>query len=225
MAHGAGSNLLNPGGGTDGSLNAEFAGTPLGAGPQTFESQIGPDNSYVDVWTNVASTGTTRQSDHLCVSLCSVRQRSDGLLLRSAEPFGHRSGDDDTSTSNRRAQRRTRPVSVSIQSKHFPESLSDQHGSEPAWDGQRADDDRRSEHESQLDDGDQRTYRQRDEFCLLSHGVKCHLRSDRQRHSRRQRHQFLHQIRLLHVHAILSRPRQCTAASTRYPKWIHPRTL
>ena len=56
---GSGANLLNPGGGTNGSLNAEFAGTPLGTGAQTFESNIGPNNSYVDVWTNVASTGTT----------------------------------------------------------------------------------------------------------------------------------------------------------------------
>ena len=51
--------LLNPGGGTDGSLDAEFAGTPFGTGTQTFEDQIGPNNSYVDVWTNVASTGTS----------------------------------------------------------------------------------------------------------------------------------------------------------------------
>ncbi len=56
---GNGTNLLNPGGGTDGSLNQEFAGTPFGSGPQTFNAQVGPDNSYVDVWTNVASTGTS----------------------------------------------------------------------------------------------------------------------------------------------------------------------
>jgi autotransporter-associated beta strand protein len=55
----ASQNLLNPGGGTDGSLDQEFAGTPFGSGPQTYESQIGPGNSYVDVWTNVASTGTS----------------------------------------------------------------------------------------------------------------------------------------------------------------------
>jgi rhamnogalacturonan endolyase len=56
---GSSGDLLNPGGGTDGSLNPEFAGTPFGAGTETFGSQIGPDNSYVDVWTSVASTGTT----------------------------------------------------------------------------------------------------------------------------------------------------------------------
>ena len=36
-----------------------------------------------------------RQSDHLCLSLCPVRQRSDGLLLRSAEPLGDRSEHGD----------------------------------------------------------------------------------------------------------------------------------
>ena len=50
---------LLDGGGLDGSLNPEFAGTPFGTGTQTFGDQIGPDNSYVDVWTSVASTGTT----------------------------------------------------------------------------------------------------------------------------------------------------------------------
>jgi autotransporter-associated beta strand protein len=56
---GSGPNLLNPGGGTDGSLDAEFAGTPFGSGTETFNSQVGPNDSYVDVWTTVASTGTT----------------------------------------------------------------------------------------------------------------------------------------------------------------------
>jgi rhamnogalacturonan endolyase len=51
--------LLNPGGGTSGSLDQEFAGTPFGAGTETHNSQMGPNNSYVDVWTTVASTGTT----------------------------------------------------------------------------------------------------------------------------------------------------------------------
>ena len=55
---GASENLLNPGGGTDGSLNEEFAGTPFGSGPQTFNDVVGPNNSYVDVWTTVASEGT-----------------------------------------------------------------------------------------------------------------------------------------------------------------------
>ena len=32
IQYGGGENLLNPGGGTDGSLNAEFAGTPFGSG-------------------------------------------------------------------------------------------------------------------------------------------------------------------------------------------------
>jgi autotransporter-associated beta strand protein len=58
VGSGAGENLLNPGGGTDGSLDAEFAGTPFGSGTQTFNSVVGPNNSYVDVWTNVASAGT-----------------------------------------------------------------------------------------------------------------------------------------------------------------------
>ncbi|MGA2440215.1 MAG: polysaccharide lyase family protein [Tepidisphaeraceae bacterium] len=59
---GASPNLLNTGGTSStnrGTLDQEFAGTPFGSGPQTFESQLGPNNSYVDVWTNVASTGTT----------------------------------------------------------------------------------------------------------------------------------------------------------------------
>jgi autotransporter-associated beta strand protein len=53
---GTSANLL---GGTTAELDEEFAGTPFGTGTQTFEDQIGPSNSYVDVWTNVASTGTT----------------------------------------------------------------------------------------------------------------------------------------------------------------------
>jgi len=53
---GASANLLYPGSGT---LDQEFAGTPFGGGTQTFNSQIGANYSYVDVWTNVASTGTT----------------------------------------------------------------------------------------------------------------------------------------------------------------------
>ncbi|MGD0390551.1 MAG: hypothetical protein ABSC42_16520, partial [Tepidisphaeraceae bacterium] len=56
---GSSGNMLYPGGGTSGSLDQEFDGSGLGTGTQTFESQVGPGNSYVDVWTNVASTGTT----------------------------------------------------------------------------------------------------------------------------------------------------------------------
>jgi autotransporter-associated beta strand protein len=56
---GSSGNMLYPGGGTSGSLDQELAGTPFGAGTQTYESQVGPGGSYVDVWTNVASTGTT----------------------------------------------------------------------------------------------------------------------------------------------------------------------
>jgi hypothetical protein len=48
--------LLRPGGGTSGSLDQEFAGTPFGAGAQTFNSQVGAGGSYVDVWTTVADT-------------------------------------------------------------------------------------------------------------------------------------------------------------------------
>jgi hypothetical protein len=40
-------------------LDQEFAGTPFGTGTETFNSQVGPNNSYVDVWTSVASTGTS----------------------------------------------------------------------------------------------------------------------------------------------------------------------
>ncbi len=40
-------------------LDQEFAGTPFGAGAATFNYQMGPNNSYIDVWTNTASTGTT----------------------------------------------------------------------------------------------------------------------------------------------------------------------
>jgi rhamnogalacturonan endolyase len=56
VGSGASANLLNP---SSPELDEEFAGTPFGSGPQTFNDQIGPDNSYVDVWTTVASTGTT----------------------------------------------------------------------------------------------------------------------------------------------------------------------
>jgi hypothetical protein len=48
---GASPNLLS-------QLDEETAGTPFGAGPQTFNSVVGPGNSYADVWTDVASTGT-----------------------------------------------------------------------------------------------------------------------------------------------------------------------
>jgi hypothetical protein len=54
-----GMDLLNPGGGTGGSLDQEFAGTPFGSGTVTSHDVIGPNNSYVDVWTTTASTGTT----------------------------------------------------------------------------------------------------------------------------------------------------------------------
>jgi autotransporter-associated beta strand protein len=40
-------------------LDEEFAGTPFGAGNQTFNSQIGPNKSYADVWTTTASTGNS----------------------------------------------------------------------------------------------------------------------------------------------------------------------
>ncbi len=52
---GASPNLL---GGSTAELDEEFAGTPFGAGPQTFASQAGPSNSYQDVWTSTASSGT-----------------------------------------------------------------------------------------------------------------------------------------------------------------------
>jgi len=53
---GASANLL---GGSTPELDEEFAGTPFGTGTQTFGSQAGPNNSYVDVWTTTASTGTS----------------------------------------------------------------------------------------------------------------------------------------------------------------------
>jgi hypothetical protein len=40
------------------SLDSEFAGTPFKSGAQTFGSQIGPNASYVDVWTTTASSAT-----------------------------------------------------------------------------------------------------------------------------------------------------------------------
>ena len=52
---GSGTNLLT-------SLDQEFAGTPFGGGTQSFNSQVGPGGSYVDVWTNVASAGTAQTS-------------------------------------------------------------------------------------------------------------------------------------------------------------------
>jgi hypothetical protein len=53
-----GPSLLN-GGGTSGSLDEEFAGTPFGSGTQTSGYQMGAGGSYVDVWTSTASTGTS----------------------------------------------------------------------------------------------------------------------------------------------------------------------
>jgi hypothetical protein len=52
VGSGASANLIS-------ELDQEFAGTPFGAGTETFNSVMGPNNSYVDVWTNVASTGTS----------------------------------------------------------------------------------------------------------------------------------------------------------------------
>jgi len=49
---GASPNLLS-------QLDEEFAGTPFGAGPQTFGSVVGANNSYADVWTTTASTGNS----------------------------------------------------------------------------------------------------------------------------------------------------------------------
>ncbi len=49
---GSSANLL---GGSTPELDEEFAGTPFGSGPQTFNSQAGPNNSYQDVWTTTAS--------------------------------------------------------------------------------------------------------------------------------------------------------------------------
>jgi hypothetical protein len=53
---GASANLLS-------QLDEEFAGTPFGAGTQTFNSQVGANNSYVDVWTTVASAGSAQNSN------------------------------------------------------------------------------------------------------------------------------------------------------------------
>jgi hypothetical protein len=50
--------LLN-GGGTGGSLDAEMAGTPFSFANGPASSQLGPNNSYVDVWTTVNSTNST----------------------------------------------------------------------------------------------------------------------------------------------------------------------
>jgi hypothetical protein len=52
---GASPNLL---GGSTPELDEEFAGTPFGAGPQTFGSQTNSTSSYQDVWTTTASSGT-----------------------------------------------------------------------------------------------------------------------------------------------------------------------
>ena len=52
VGSGASPNLIS-------ELDQEFAGTPFGSGAETFNSVVGPNNSYVDVWTNVASTGTS----------------------------------------------------------------------------------------------------------------------------------------------------------------------
>jgi autotransporter-associated beta strand protein len=50
----ASANLL---GGSTPELDEEFAGTPFGAGTETYGSQVGAGGSYVDVWTTTASTG------------------------------------------------------------------------------------------------------------------------------------------------------------------------
>src|SRR5262249_39408899 len=52
---GASANLLVSGG----TVDQEFAGTPFGSGTQTFNLNMGPGNSYADVWTDTASTGTS----------------------------------------------------------------------------------------------------------------------------------------------------------------------
>ncbi|MGA2230949.1 MAG: polysaccharide lyase family protein [Tepidisphaeraceae bacterium] len=47
----------------NGNIDAEYAGTPYGTGPQTFNYQLGPKDgngyAYVDVWTTNASTGSS----------------------------------------------------------------------------------------------------------------------------------------------------------------------
>jgi autotransporter-associated beta strand protein len=57
---GASANLL---GTSTAELDEEFAGTPFGAGTQTFGSKVGPNNSYVDVWTSTASAGSAQNSN------------------------------------------------------------------------------------------------------------------------------------------------------------------
>jgi hypothetical protein len=52
---GSSPNLL---GGSTARLDEELAGTPFGSGTQTFGSEAGPNNSYQDVWTTTASSGS-----------------------------------------------------------------------------------------------------------------------------------------------------------------------
>ena len=54
VAIGSGGNLLDP---NNSSLYPEFAGTPFGAGSQSFGSV--QTSNYIDFWTTTASTGTT----------------------------------------------------------------------------------------------------------------------------------------------------------------------
>ena len=123
------SNLL---GGSTPELDQEFAGTPFGSGPQTFNAQVGPNNSYVDVWTNVASTGTTVNPITYAFHYVLFANDPTVYCLRSAEPLGHRSGH----------QRRAGPVPLPVQSEPLSESLSDQHRAQSARNRQRANDDR-----------------------------------------------------------------------------------
>jgi hypothetical protein len=53
---GSSANLLDP---NNSQIYQETAGTPFGAGTQTFNDLIGPNDSYIDFWTTTASTGTT----------------------------------------------------------------------------------------------------------------------------------------------------------------------
>jgi Polysaccharide lyase family 4, domain II len=61
---GSGANLLVSGG----TVDQEFAGTPFGGGTQTFNLNMGPNNSYADVWTDSASAGSAVDSNNKLIN-------------------------------------------------------------------------------------------------------------------------------------------------------------
>jgi autotransporter-associated beta strand protein len=102
VAIGSSGNLLDP---DDSQLYPEFAGTPFGAGTQTYGSQQG--SNYLDVWTTTASTGTS--TNPLTYSFHYVFYNNDPNIS-VYEVIGHSATDPSTSVGQGQFLARVNPT-------------------------------------------------------------------------------------------------------------------